>query len=412
MNKAALTRPRRKQARPLTTAEVQFLEGYLKDPTKDIRDRYAVGCFLFVLFNRSRWSDLRLIDSYILDIDENDRNFSGFIEFRTTSHKTAAQVAKHGFPMPLVAPIWGLTSPPWGIAFKTVADRAGCELTPDYAGPLLPAPKADGSWSLRSTSSDEATKWLLEVLKPRSEDLTEVSSHSLKASPLSWMAKAGLEPSHRQVLGHHSTGKGSLETYSRDQLSAPLRAFEGVLRQIRIGALCPDKTRSGHVRAPTQPDCRDEHSVAKATVSTSDSDSSSTSSSSSGSTSLDDDDLAQLPAAPLPQRTWGVDNMFQHKHSRVIHLESQMGSGIFFCGVHASSEHVLISSAAFLEIRQCKKCVKAITAAGYADLSEAKMFFCLDFCLTAHNGPQVQCFSTASRLCPSPQTLQIYDFRT
>ena len=146
MDKASLNRPRRKQARPLTTNEVVFLEETLKNPGKDIRDRFAVGAFLFALYSRSRWSDLRNVDSYMLDVDYSEQRVSGFLEFRTSTHKTAAQTARHGLPMPLVAPLWGLTSPPWGLAFKRVADEARLEFDSDFRGPMLPAPKMDGSW--------------------------------------------------------------------------------------------------------------------------------------------------------------------------------------------------------------------------------------------------------------------------
>ena len=76
------------------------------------------------------------------------------------------------------------------------------------------------------------TDRIIELLKQRGEDISEVSSHSLKATVLSWMAKAGSDPHHRTILGHHSSQRGSLEVYSRDMLSAPLRTLRDVLRQI------------------------------------------------------------------------------------------------------------------------------------------------------------------------------------
>ena len=88
------------------------------------------------------------------------------------------------------------------------------------------------------------------AVEARRLHLEAVTSHSLKCTVLSWLAKAGTEPHHRLVLGHHSTQKGSLETYSRDMLAAPLRAMEDVLRRIRVGALRPDMTRSGTSRSP------------------------------------------------------------------------------------------------------------------------------------------------------------------
>lgn len=46
------------------------------------------------------------------------------------------------------------------------------------------------------------------------------------------VAKTGANENHR--LGHHSSGKGSLEVYSRDLLTAPLRTLEEILRQIGV----------------------------------------------------------------------------------------------------------------------------------------------------------------------------------
>lgn len=43
--------------------------------------------------------------------------------------------------------------------------------------------------------------------------------HTLKGSPLSWCGKQGLAPEVRLLLGHHSSGKHSADTYARDVLA-------------------------------------------------------------------------------------------------------------------------------------------------------------------------------------------------
>ena len=96
LDKTALSRPTRKQARPLRTTEVVYLEEFLKDAGNDVRDRYAAGVFLFALYAISRWSDLKVVQNFFLDVDIVDGKSVGFVEFRTFSHKTASQVAKHG----------------------------------------------------------------------------------------------------------------------------------------------------------------------------------------------------------------------------------------------------------------------------------------------------------------------------
>ena len=57
------------------------------------------------------------------------------------------------------------------------------------------------------------------------------------------------------MLAHHSTGALSKLAYSRDALSGPLRKLETLLGQVRIGAFCPDSTRSGYWKSAPGPDC-------------------------------------------------------------------------------------------------------------------------------------------------------------
>jgi len=98
LDKKALTRPRRKQARPLTVSEVIYLESVLRNPSIDLVDRFAAGAFLFALFGRCRWSVLRRVSNFFLDTNEVDGRTIGYMEVTTFSHKTAAQVARHGLP--------------------------------------------------------------------------------------------------------------------------------------------------------------------------------------------------------------------------------------------------------------------------------------------------------------------------
>ena len=110
LDQKALTRPRRRQARPLAVSEVIYLEELLRDVGVDALDRYAAGVFLFALYGRCRWSDLKQVSHHFLDVNTTKGKTFGYVEFSTFLHKTAAQVARHGLPLPLVAPIWGLTN--------------------------------------------------------------------------------------------------------------------------------------------------------------------------------------------------------------------------------------------------------------------------------------------------------------
>jgi hypothetical protein len=53
--------------------------------------------------------------------------------------------------------------------------------------------------------------------------LEQVSSHSLKATTLSWLAKAGSDSYHRTILGHHSSQK------------APSKFTQGISSQLHCG---------------------------------------------------------------------------------------------------------------------------------------------------------------------------------
>ena len=104
-----------RQARPLTVKEVESLEHFLNNPDLDATDRFAAGAFLFCLFGRCRWSDIRHVYAFRLDVVENQGLVKGYIEFRTRNHKTARLVARKGVALPLVAPVWGLCSPPFDV---------------------------------------------------------------------------------------------------------------------------------------------------------------------------------------------------------------------------------------------------------------------------------------------------------
>ena len=95
MNLSELANARRKekrQARVLSVQEVCSLESFLSNEKNLIVDRFAAGCFLFLLFSRSRWSDLRCVYGYAADILELEGKITGYLEYKTCSHKIARLV--------------------------------------------------------------------------------------------------------------------------------------------------------------------------------------------------------------------------------------------------------------------------------------------------------------------------------
>jgi hypothetical protein len=78
------------------------------------------------------------------------------------------------------------------------------------------------------------------------ELMSNVGSHSCKATLLSVMSKAGINRDDRRVLGGHAPpGDKSVDTYSRDALAAPLLSLAKLLTCIREGTFRPDESRSG-----------------------------------------------------------------------------------------------------------------------------------------------------------------------
>lgn len=357
-------REERKQARVLTVLEVEFLEHLLGDERADLTDRYACGCMLFCLYSRSRWSDIRKIYNFISDINEHEGRISGYLECRTRSHKTARLVAKGGLSMPLVAPVWGVKTPPWGLIFLKVCQLAGRRPEDLDHEPLLSAPTLEGGWSKRSVTTSEAGKWIRNILRHMNAELDFTTIHTLKGTPLSWCAKWGLDPDSRTILGHHSTGKTLAECYARDNLSKPLRDFDLVLQQIRTKGFSPDSTRSGMVGTSSIADPQATFKIDKSMELQStamdddaqdDSDSSSTSDSSEDD-KTDSDAERGLDPVSAP-REWDPDfEMFRNRKSKIVHIVAVEGAESFSCGVRISSDFEKISHSSFLDLRKCKRC--------------------------------------------------------
>ena len=206
-------------------------------------------CAFFAIYSRSRASDLKVCELWDLDLQDTKESGKGFVECVTRNHKTARQTAQQAVPMPLIAPANGLGSIAWGPIWVQTAAECGLSF-PREKGPVLPAPLVDGGWMSRSVTSEELSAWLRSILERGGFDVSEISSHSLKHTTLSWAAKWGMDKYIRTLLGHHSTGGKSLDTYARDVLAPALLEYEEMLRQVRIGSFAPDVSRSGRFMNP------------------------------------------------------------------------------------------------------------------------------------------------------------------
>ena len=107
----------------------------------------------------------------------------------------------------------------------------------------MPAPLDNGQPGRRALDSQEAGLWLRSFLKCDVESTDRrVSSHSLKSTMLSFLAKRGIEMSDRLLLGYHTSPFTMGLTYSRDGMARPLQILSDMLSEIRCGNFLPDQT--------------------------------------------------------------------------------------------------------------------------------------------------------------------------
>ena len=142
------------QARDLTVLEVQFLEECVAHDSMHVLDRFAAGVFLFQIYARNRWSDIRFVRSFEWDFLQVQGQTEGYIEARSKDVKQSNRKKKQTLFMPLVAPVRGVhPTIVWGVAWKDVASKVGRNFDSAPLGPLLPALDAEGKWLKRTVDS-------------------------------------------------------------------------------------------------------------------------------------------------------------------------------------------------------------------------------------------------------------------
>ncbi|CAE7516940.1 unnamed protein product [Symbiodinium sp. CCMP2592] len=224
-------KPEVKQQEPLKVELVAKLEKTVASEALCDVDTYVLGGELFALYSRSRWSDLKKINSIWIDFA------------RTRERKTNNTVRTKRRAMPLVAPFPGVTDANWVKAWWQAGQRLGVDWSEVPFGPLVRAPDSSGKLCKRRCTSSEAGSMLCNALGLEGE--SRRTSHVLKGTTLAWTGKRGFGEREGLLLGHHATGSSSLACYSRELLSAPLRAYRRMLWEVRTNIFKPDATRSG-----------------------------------------------------------------------------------------------------------------------------------------------------------------------
>ena len=237
----------------------------------------------------------------------------------------------------------------------------------------MPALAPSASWLQRPMTAGEGSMWLRELLHLASVsgDLEAFTSHSLKATALSWSAKSGtMTYEERLTQGHHVHPKlGMALLYSSDAMAEIMVKVGRIIRAIVSGGFSPDLPRAQRValalqRAPedfahlpeTQPDLVEEEDEARE-------------SECEGSDISDSELLKGLQALNLPPAPDAVrprieaafaGNVFMHILTGVVHCEASPGR--FKCGRRVTSNMRPMSQGE-AQIHVCQQCAAADSGA-------------------------------------------------
>ena len=233
----------RMQSSPLQVQELEKLH-YILEHDQDRWNRLFCGTVLFMTYARARWSDAQHAVSILFDRCEGNIHY---VEILTGHHKTMRALQHRHQLLPLIAPAVGVTNQNWASPWETVRLEMGVDMDKGY--PLLPAPLDNGELGRRALDSQEAGKWLRALLELKPEFMTDrkVSSHSMKSTMLSYLAKRGIDMADRLLLGYHTSPFTMGLTYSRDGMTRPLQILNTMLSEIREKTFRPDHTRSGRL---------------------------------------------------------------------------------------------------------------------------------------------------------------------
>ena len=171
----------------------------------------------------------------------------GFVEVRIGKTKTSGAKRARRKALLIVGCSKGVSGEMWAKAWLEARALLGLHVAAGL--PLMLAPLSMGGWTRRHMTTNEGALWMREILVDygvSADDLRSVGAHSLKATLLSWAAKAGLSMTDRRLLGYHVAPRDrSVVEYSRDEMVAPLRSLQKLLSAVRKGEFMPDETRSG-----------------------------------------------------------------------------------------------------------------------------------------------------------------------
>ena len=221
---------------------VAALEAYVYGEAYELEDRETAGFVLYVAMARFRAGDAaRITQEPSLDCGEQD---DGYAESEAHRGKTIRGRKRLRLSLPSVAFSKGVLLP-WAGTWLEVRKKLGLDAATD--GALRMARGAGGHLVARvPATTTEIGSDIRRILRHcGNADLEGITSHSCKATLLSWAAKAGMKLEDRRLLGGHAKpGQKSPLEKSRDALAGPLERMRHVLGEIRTGSFRLDQQRA------------------------------------------------------------------------------------------------------------------------------------------------------------------------
>ena len=235
------------QAAPLKVSDLVLLHETL-ETSDDDWNRLMSGACLFCVYARARWSDF--IHGGKITLDHYSDGSIAYVEMDVSVHKTMFASARRFRYLNLAAPGLGVHGTDWVSKWMAAFDKLGIDPHAEVRGCVMPAPDVEGKPLARALESDEAGCWLRLLIGEklgRSESSRPISSHSLKATMLSFAAKRGVSHQDRLSLGHHVHPYQMADVYARDAAARDLRLLDFLIREVRCGAFKPDESRAGRL---------------------------------------------------------------------------------------------------------------------------------------------------------------------
>ena len=235
------------QAPPLPAEVVWKLEGLMTERIQP-KIKAILGFMLFCMFSCSRFADAARAQRPVISQFQHVI----LVESSSSEYKTASG-ERRSVLLPLVALGTGLSGTGWALSWMSARRQCGL----GASDCMMPADsESQNSWLERRMTTAEGSYWLKDLLTMTGMTEGEASlysTHSLKATVLSWAAKSSTFGwQERLVLGHHLDEETKMAVvYSRDAIAAVMVKVLRMLETIRQGIFDPDASRAERIAMAT-----------------------------------------------------------------------------------------------------------------------------------------------------------------